>query len=124
MKPWIRILLGATFALLTAAAAHAAARLSITAISAAYSGLPGDAATFTVTIDNIAPTPNPASTANDFNGGTGDIAITLTSPTADPIVLGSTSIAIPTIAAANNTNVIVAFTVPLSYSQAGAYFAI
>ena len=123
MKPWIRILLGATLALLTAAAAHAAAQLSITGISAAYSGLPGDSSTFTVTISNISPTPNPASTANDFNGGTGDIAIRLTSTTADPIVLGSTSIAIPTIAAAANANVIVSFTIPLSFSQAGAYFA-
>ncbi|MBI5768012.1 MAG: PD40 domain-containing protein [Verrucomicrobia bacterium] len=126
MKSGFRNFIGAGLALLAATAAHAAADLAITAITASpVSVLPGESVTFTVTLTNNASSTlnGAATTLNDYNGGTGHIGLTLTSTTATSIVLGSQSVTIPSITAGSTGSVTVSFTVPTSYSQAGTYFA-
>ncbi|MCX6953748.1 MAG: Ig-like domain-containing protein [Verrucomicrobia bacterium] len=123
MKSSFRLLAGLVLALFSVVAARAAATLEIVGVAAAPgSAQPGQNVQFTVSINNTAIAPTGGGTANDFSGGTADVAITLTSLTADPIVLGSQPVSIPAIPAAGAAAVLVSFQIPTKYSQAASYF--
>ena len=124
MKTILRTVSALALAVGLATGAHAAANLSVTGVSANPGSVqPGKSATFTVAISNssVAPTVG-VTTANDFTGGSADVAITLSSITADPIFLGTQSVSIPAIKAGGSGNVIASFSVPTRYSQAGDYY--
>ena len=123
MKTILRTVSALALAVGLATGAHAAANLSVTGVSANPGSVrPGKSATFTVEISNssVAPTVG-VTTANDFTGGSADVAITLSSITADPIFLGTQSVSIPAITAGGSGKVIASFSVPTRYSQAGDY---
>ncbi len=125
MKLFLRLFFGAALALLASAVSlRAAAVLNVTGVTATPGSVqPGQSVQFTVSISNASLAPTGGGTANDFLGGSADVAVTLSSLTADPIVLGSQSVFIPAITASGTGTVNVSFTIPSRYSQAASYFA-
>ena len=133
MKPWLRFFLGGALALLTGSAAHAAASLTPSGISASPSSVkPGDSVTFTITTTNGAAATTAPTNQNDFPaGGTAHFLITLTNISSGySFTLGSTTLAAgvgtatTTVTEGGGSGTFnFAATVPTQLTEAGAYSA-
>ena len=124
MKPWLRFLFGAAFALGLAATSVAAPILTPTGVAASpASAAPNQSVTLAVTMTNS----GAATPADDFaSGGTASISVTFTNTaTAYFFTVSGTATAAGAIAGAGGSGTMnYTFTVPTQTTEAGNYSAV